>query len=302
MLQVIFSGLAVGAIYGLVAMGFAVAFYVTRVINFAQGQLLMAAVMVTAAASAAGWPTAVAAVAGLLVSTVGGVLVYLVAVRPVLAFDRFSFAWLVSTLGVAIVLSSGAAMIWGPTSRTFPTMLNGTGFRIGGAGVTAQELLAVAVAVAAVAAFEVVRRRTLFGKLGMAISQDPEMASAVGANTQVVAVVAFALAGLLAGLAGELVGPITFANPYLGDTYGIAGFVALMVGGVERPAGAMAGGFVLGLLDQVADRYIDSQASDWFPFLIVVAVLLVAPRGMFSTGAALRRLARRRPTVRGAVS
>jgi branched-chain amino acid transport system permease protein len=302
MLQVLFSGLAIGAIYGLVAMGFAVAFYVTKVINFAQGHLLMAAVMVTAALSAAGWPTVVAILAGLVTSCLGGVLVYEVAVRPVLAFDRFSFAWLVSTLGMAIVLSSGAAIIWGPTSRTFPTLLNGTNFHIGGAGVSAQELLAVAVALAAVAAFEAVRRRTWFGRVGMAISHDPEMASAVGADTRTYAAAAFALAGLLAGLGGVLIGPITFANPYLGDTYGIAGFVALMVGGVERPAAAMAGGFVLGLLDQLADRYINAQASDWFPFLIVVVVLLLAPRGMFSSGVGARvsGLLRRRATVEGA--
>jgi branched-chain amino acid transport system permease protein len=282
MLQVLFSGLAIGAIYGLVAMGFAIAFSVTRVINFAQGQLLMVAVMVTAAVAKAGLPTVLAAVAGLAASTAAGIAVYYIAVRPVLAFDRFSFAWLVSTLGVAIVLASGAAYIWGPTSRAFPTMLNGHTLRVGGAGVTLQEALAVVVALAAVVIFEVVRRRTLLGKLSQAIAEDPEMASAVGANTRTAATLAFGLAGLLAGIAGILIGPITFANPYLGDTYGIAGFVALMIGGIEKPSAAIAGGFVLGLLDQFANHVIDSQAADWFPFLIVVAVLLLAPEGMFS--------------------
>jgi len=293
MLQVLFSGLAIGAVYGLVAMGFAMAFYVTRVINFAQGQLLMASVMVTAAVSSAGAPAVLAAVAGIATATAGGVAVYFLAVRPVLAFDRFSFAWLVSTLGVAIVLATGAAIIWGPTSRAFPTMLNGHTLHIAGAGVTVQELLAVVVALAAVLCFEVVRRRTLLGKLAMAISADPEMASAVGANTRTAAAVAFGVAGLLAGVAGVLIGPITFANPYLGDTYGIAGFVALMIGGIEKPAAAMAGGFILGLLDQGANHFINSQASDWFPFLIVVAVLLLAPSGLFSSTEAIVNLRRR---------
>lgn len=296
MLQVLGSGLAIGAVYGLVAMGFAIAFSVTRVINFAQGQLLMAAVMVTAALSTAGLPSWVAVVGGLLTATVGGVLIYFLAVAPILASDRFSFAWLVSTLGVAIVLSTGAAIIWGPTSRAFPTLLNGVNVHIGSAGLTLQQVIAVVVALLAVAVFEVVRRRTLLGKLGVAISGDPEMARAVGANTRLAASVAFGAAGLLAGVAGVLIGPITFANPYLGDTYGIAGFVALMIGGIERPAAAMVGGFVLGLLDEGANHFIDSHASDWFPFVVVVAVLLLAPRGLFSSGDAVRRLFRGRTT------
>jgi branched-chain amino acid transport system permease protein len=283
-LQVILSGLSIGAVYGLVAMAFAVAFYVTRVINFATGQLLMAAVMVTAAVSSVGGPAVLAIAAGLATSTAGGVLIYFLAVRPVLAFDRFSFAWLVSTLGVAIILSTGAAIIWGPTSRAFPALLNGINVHIGSAGLTLQQVITVGVAVLAVAVFEVVRRRTLFGKLGIAIAGDPEMARAVGANTRLAAAVAFGSAGLLAGVAGVLVGPITFANPYLGDTYGIAGFVALMIGGIERPAAAVVGGFVLGLLDEGANHFIDSHASDWFPFVVVVVVLLLAPRGLFSSG------------------
>lgn len=294
MLQVLGSGLAIGAVYGLVAMGFAIAFSVTRVINFAQGQLLMAAVMVTAALSTAGLPSWVAVVGGLLTATVGGVLIYFLAVAPILASDRFSFAWLVSTLGVAIVLSTGAAIIWGPTSRAFPALLNGVNVHIGSAGLTVQQVLAIAVALLAVAVFEVVRRRTLLGKLGVAISDDPEMARAVGADTRLAAAVAFGAAGLLAGVAGVLIGPITFANPYLGDTYGIAGFVALMIGGIQRPAAALAGGFLLGLLDEGANHFIDSHASDWFPFVVVVAVLLLAPRGLFSSGAMLRGLFRGR--------
>jgi branched-chain amino acid transport system permease protein len=281
-MQILLSGLATGAIYGLVAMGFAVAFYVTRVINFAQGQLLMAAIMVTAALSRAGWPTAAAIAAGLIAAAVLGGLIYLLAVRPVLAFDRFSFAWLVSTLGVATILEAGAALIWGPTSRSFPVMLDNQPVRIAGATVSWQQLLTIGVALITLAAFEAYRRKTLFGKLGMAISADPEMAEAVGANTRTVSIAAFALAGLLAGIGGVLVGPITYANPYLGETYGINGFVALMIGGIERPAAALAGGLLLGVLSQLASTEINSQASDWFPFAIVVVVLLVTPRGLFA--------------------
>ncbi len=290
MLQVLLSGLSIGAVYGLVAMAFAVVFYVTRVINFATGQLLMIAIMLTAELSQTGVPDWVSIIVGLASATLAGVLIYFVAVRPVLRFDRFSFAWLVSTLGVAIVLQSAAAIIYGPTSQGFPKLLNRDNLLIGGASITLQELLAIIIAVVAVVGFEVFRRRTLFGKVGMAISSDPEMASAIGARVTTYAVGAFAIGGLLAGVAGILIGPITYANPYLGDTYGITGFVALMIGGIERPAAAMGGGLVLGVLSVGANTFIGSQASDWFPFVVVVVVLLVAPHGLFASGDAFKKL------------
>jgi branched-chain amino acid transport system permease protein len=299
MLQVLLSGLAIGAIYGLVGMGFAIAFYVTRVINFAEGQLLMVGVMIAAAVARAGVSPVVAVIAGIAAAGVMGILTYVVAVQPVLAFDRFSFAWLVSTLGVALILQNLAAIIWGPTSRSFPRLLTGTAVHIGSATLTLQEVVTIGVAVAIAVAFEVVRKRTLFGRLGMAVAYDPEMASALGANTAVMALVAFGAAGVLAGVAGILIGPITFSNPYLGDTYGIAGFVALMIGGTEKPVGAMVGGLILGVLEETAKRVINTQASDWFPFVVVVVILLVLPQGLFSAGAPVREFFRARRGATG---
>jgi branched-chain amino acid transport system permease protein len=298
-LQVLLSGLAIGAIYGLVGMGFAIGFYVTRVINFAEGQLLMVAVMVAAAIARAGVSPVIGIAGGIAAASLAGIVTYLVAIRPVLVFNRFSFAWLVSTLGVGLILENLAAIIWGSTSTSFPTLLNGTSVHIGNATLSLQELVTIGVAIAMATAFELIRKRTLLGKVGMAVALDPEMASAVGVNTTVVAVAAFALAGLFAGVAGVLIGPITYSNPYLGETYGIAGFVALMIGGTERPVAAMVGGLILGILGQAANTVINTQASDWFPFVVVVVILLLLPEGLFSIrGTALRGLLRgvRRPS------
>lgn len=302
MLQVVLTGLASGAIYGLVAMGFAIVFYVTRVINFAQGQLLMVAVMIAGALASGGVPPLLAILGGVLASGVFGVATYFVAVRPVLAVQRIGFAWLVSTLAVALLIQSFAALIWGPTSRPFPALLVNTTVDVGSAHISLQELLAIFVALLAIAVFEGVRRRTLLGKLGMAIAEDTEMAEAVGANTKLAAVVAFAIGGLLAGIAGVLIGPLTYANPYLGNTYGISGFVALMIGGAERPVGAMVGGLLLGILTEAANHYIDPQAADWVPFVIVAFVLLATPQGLWSLGDQLKRSkrVRRRVAVGGA--
>ncbi|HEX7405050.1 MAG TPA: branched-chain amino acid ABC transporter permease [Candidatus Nanopelagicaceae bacterium] len=294
MSQVLLSGLAIGSIYGLVAMAFAVVFYVTRVINFATGQLLMVSIMITAALSDAKWPIYLAILIGVGASVLFGIVIYFIAIRPVLRYDRFSFAWLVSSLGVAIVIQSGAAIIWGPTSKGFPRLLYGHSVNIGHASLTWQEILTIGIALFVLIGFEVFRKKTLFGKLSMAISYDPEMASVMGANVTRFAILAFGIGGLFAGVAGVLIGPITYANPYLGDTYGIAGFVALMIGGIEKPAAAMGGGLVLGILSIGANTYINSQASDWFPFLVVVIVLLLAPKGVFASGDLFKSFFKRR--------
>jgi len=288
--QVLLTGLASGAIYGIIALAYSSVYYVTRVINFATGQLLMSSIMVTAVLSMHGMSVWLAVIIGIATSTIGGVVVYYIAVRPVLRFSRFSFAWLVSTLGVGIILSSFAALFWGTGSLPFPILLNGHDVSvIAGAQLTWQQIITVFVAILLLVAFEMFRKRTLFGKLGMAISYDPEIASSIGANVTSYAILAFALGGLLVGIAGILVGPISFADAYMGDSYGIFGFVAVMIGGIDKPAGAMGGGFILGILQSFAVTYINSQASDWFPFIVVVVVLLIAPNGIFMSGPSIRK-------------
>ena len=293
MLQFLLSGLAIGAVYGLIAMALAITFYVTRTINFAQGQLMMITVMVTAEMAAAGAPVWLAMIVGLLCSCVVGVLSYLIAVRPILMVNRFSFGWLVSTLGFAVIVENAAAYFWGPTSRAFPQLLVGVRVPIGSAVLNGQQVLAIAVAVALTITFELVRRRTLFGKLGMAMAADPDMAEAIGGNTMAVAIVAFIASAVFAGIAGLLIGPSTFANPYLGDTFGTFGFIAMMIGGgTERPTAAMFGGLILGVSAEGANALINSQASDWFPFLVLVVILIFSPRGLFSSSSPLMRLRR----------
>jgi branched-chain amino acid transport system permease protein len=289
-LQFVLSGLAIGTIYGLIGMALAISYYVTRVINFAQGQLMMLAIMLAAAVFAAGYPAWVAVVFGVAASCVLGVVSYWIAVRPIGIVNRFSFGWLVSTLGFALVIENAVAYLLGPDSRPFPPLLNDESLRLGGAALTYQQILAIVVAILFAAIFEVVRKQTLFGKVGMATAVDPEMASAIGVDITVVAIVTFVIAGLFSGVAGVLIAPRTFANPYLGDTYG---FVAMMIGGgTERPIAAMVGGFLLGLLSEGANSLINSQASDWFPFLVLVIILIVAPRGLFSSSNPLFRLSR----------
>lgn len=265
MLQFVLSGVSIGAIYGLLGLALALSFYVTRVINFAQGQMLTIAIVVAASLSEAGYSPWIGVALGPIAACAIGVVSYFVAVRPILKADRFSFGWMVSTLGFGLALENAIAYVVGPRSRAFPPLLNDIGVHIGGALLTAQQILAIAVAAVIVVALEVVRRWKLFGKVGMAPASDPEMAECIGANTMMVAAATFAISGLIAGIAGVLIAPRTFANPYLGGTFNTFGFVAMMIGGAENPAFAMVGGLLLGVLSEGANTYINSQASGLRP-------------------------------------
>ena len=293
MFQVILTGLSNGAIYGIVAMAYALVYYVTRVINFANGQIMMACVMVTAVLTIHHVAIPLAIIIGIATSVALSLLVYFIGIRPVLRFSRFSFAWLVSTLGLGIIIESLAAVIWGVESLPFPTLLNSKDVVIFSARMPWQGVLSVGVGVVLIVTFELMRRKTLFGKMGTAISTDPEIAASVGGNVLGYTILVFALAGLLLGIAGVLAGPNSFADAYLGETFGISGFVALMIGGIESPTGAMVGGFILGILQSFAVTYINSQADNWFPFVMVVVGLLILPNGIFSSGGMIKDLYRR---------
>jgi len=279
--EILASGLTTGAIYGIVALGYAIGFSATRVINFAHGELLMVAVMVTSAVAASSAPVVVAIAAGLGAAVAVAAIQYLITIRPVTGNPAFGFAWLVTTLGAAIVIESIAGMIWGSQSHDFPSLLHGHNIHIGQVVVSWQQLLGLGVALALGVGLELVRRRSRVGSVMSAVAFDPEMATAVGVNRERAAFGAFLAAGLLAGVAGILVAPIAFANAYMGIGYGIKGFIAMMIGGLGSLTGAIAGGLVLGLAEAAAATWIGSGAVDWFPFAVLVAVLLVLPSGLF---------------------
>ncbi len=176
---------------------------------------MMVAIMIAAAITAAGYSPWLGVAAGLAFAPAWWRSCrYFIAVRPILAFDRFSFGWLVSTLGFAVVVENAAAYIWGPTSRAFPPILNGLSLhyrrrrpdRAATPGDRGRRSCSPS-------RLRVGAQHTLFGKLGMAIASDPEMASAIGANTAVVAIVAFAISGLFAGIAGRADRPEHLCQP-----------------------------------------------------------------------------------------
>jgi branched-chain amino acid transport system permease protein len=293
-METLISGLSDGAIYGLIAMGMSITFYVTRVINFAHGQLLMVAVMIIAEGSLAHWPLAASILLAFVAAAVIAILTYLIAIRPVIRRNRFNIIWVASTLGISIVLENGAAYFFGSDTVQFPVLLQNDTVKVGGLTISWQQILAFFLALAIGAAFELMRKNTTLGKIGMAVAFDPEMASAVGVNTNTMAVGAFALSGVLCAVAGVLLGPSSFANPYMGDTYAIYGFIAFIVSKTTYPLSALYAGIVLGVVAEEANALINANAGSWFPFVLVLLLLVARPSWILAEGQGARRPPRRR--------
>ncbi len=280
-LELVTAGISLGAVYALVAQGYNITFWAVRVVNFGHGSFLMIAVMVALAVVNAGFPLWAAILAGLAVSAAMGYVLELVAVRPLMR-ARMGMGWVVSTLGAGIVLQAIATDIWGTNTRAFPAIIfESTDYvRLLGVQLSAQLLLAFAAALLVMVLFEVGIRATLLGKAMRATAADPDCARTMGINIRRMISLAFVLSGLLAGLAGILIAPLTGIDPAFGLELMIKGFVAAVVGGLGSSGGAMVGGIFVGLLELLVGGYVSSAARNGVVFSILILVLAVRPQGL----------------------
>ncbi len=280
-LELVTAGISLGAVYALVAQGYNITFWAVRVVNFGHGSFLMIAVMVALAVDNAGFPLWAAILAGLAGSAAMGYVLELVAVRPLMR-ARMGMGWVVSTLGAGIVLQAIATDIWGTNTRAFPAIIfESTDYvRLLGVQLSAQLLLAFAAALLVMVLFEVGIRATLLGKAMRATAADPDCARTMGINIRRMISLAFVLSGLLAGLAGILIAPLTGIDPAFGLELMIKGFVAAVVGGLGSSGGAMVGGIFVGLLELLVGGYVSSAARNGVVFSILILVLAVRPQGL----------------------
>jgi branched-chain amino acid transport system permease protein len=281
LLQLVVSGLAVGSVYALVALGFALIFATVRVVNFAQGEFVMVGALAGYSAHVGlGLPLVVA------MGAAGGVTIGValaterLAVRP-LRGQAAGIAWVVSTLGVGLMLRSGAAAAWGKVPLPFPAPFGTGRVLVGGLAFVPQEAATLLLAVGAMLLLETLRRRTIVGKAMRAVAFNPDAARLVGINVTSASLLAFAASALLAALAGILIAPLSNASSEMGTLLGIKGFAAAAVGGLGTFQGALAGGLILGLVEVLAAGLLWPGFSDVAAFLLLILILLVRPWGLF---------------------
>jgi branched-chain amino acid transport system permease protein len=279
-IQLLVSGLATGAIYALVAVGFTLIWQTSQTINFAQGEFVMLpAFFILAAMKFLGLSFAPAVLVGTALSVVIlGILFKQIIVNPMLRHGVLPLV--ISTIALSLFLKESAKNFYSSQAQPFPALIDAKDVSLFGAVVSAQSLVVLAVAVTTVAALHLVLHHTRLGRSMQASAQNPVVARILGIPVERMILYTFLVNAVLVALASILISPIYLAKFTNGDTLGLAAFVAAIIGGFNQVRGAILGGFILGILDNLSAAYISAQYRGAFPLLLLITVILLRPQGL----------------------
>ena len=279
--QYLLSGVTIGAIYALVALGFSIIFNASHVINFAQGEFVMIGGMTTVSLTGTGLPVPAAMAAAVLVAALVGLALEKFAVEPARGAPVVTL--IIITIGASILLRGLATLVWDKKLHTIAPFSGSTPIEIAGAALLPQSLWVLGVTLAIVLALSWFFGRTLLGKAMLATSNQRVAAQLVGINVRRVLLISFGLSGALGAVAGILITPITLTAWDVGIMLGLKGFAAAVLGGLGSGPGAVLGGLVLGIAETLSAGYLSSAYKDVVAFIIILAVLFFRPTGFFGS-------------------
>ena len=278
-LQFAFSGLTVGAIYALIALGFTLIYNASDVINFAQGEFVMVSGMTAVFAAAAGIPLPLAALLAIVVTVLFGILLHRLAIEP--ARGASPVTLIIITIGASILMRGLAAVFFDKNFHSLPPLAGDTPLNLGGAAILPQSIIVLIGTGIIVTALWLFLNRTLMGKAMLATAANRLAARLVGIDTSAIIGISFVVSALIGAVGGLLATPITLTNYAIGTLLALKGFAAAMLGGMGSPIGAVAGGLLLGLLEAFGAGYLSSQYKDAIAFILILAVLFAMPQGLF---------------------
>jgi branched-chain amino acid transport system permease protein len=288
--QAVASGLVYGSIYALIAQGYYVTFSTTQTLNFAQGDFLMVGGMlaftVFGALLLSGAPLVVALLAALavipLVLALMGTIVERVAVRPLRR--AFSLGWILSTVGVAVVLRNTVEVVWGREPKPVPSVFGENAIRVDAGlfqfGVLPQEVFILIASLATMAVVLVFLKRSLLGKAMAAVALNASAAGLMGINVRAMVVLAYVISSILAGLAGVLVVPVLHAYSLMGVLPGLKAFAVAIIGGLGNPFGILLAGLLLGVIEFIVAIF-NASLRDAVTFFLLIVILAWRPLGLF---------------------
>ena len=277
--QFFLSGITVGAVYALVALGFTIIYNASDVVNFAQGEFVMLGGMITVFASAAGLPLPLAALIAIIATAGVGVALNKLAIEPARGAPVVSL--IIITIGASIFIRGAAQLVFDKQIHRFPAFSGDQPIAIGDATILPQSLWVIAGALAVFFCLWLFFTRTLIGRAVLATANNRVAAQLVGINTNYVMTLSFAMSAAIGALAGVLVTPITLTSYDVGLALALKGFAAAMLGGMGNPKGALVGGLLLGILEAMTAGYVSSQYKDAAAFVVILAVLFAMPQGLF---------------------
>jgi len=277
LLQVLISGISLGTIYGLIALGYQLTFVTSRTVNFGQGEALATGALIglTLVPFVGFW-----AMIPLVIGFGGlyGLIVERVAVRTSLKLK--SEGWILATIAVGIIAKNVAQNIWGREDLPFPSPLPTAPVQVGTAFIMPVEIMIIVAAFILVSAIEAFNRFIILGRAFAATADDRDAAGLMGIDTGKVISVSFALSCATAAYAGVLIAPITLTGAEMGLVLALKGFAAAVLGGLTSGLGAIVGGLIIGLAEAMTAFYISTGYKEVPGLLILLAALALKPEGM----------------------
>jgi len=272
------SGLALGSMYGLLALGFYVTYAVSSTVNFAQGSsMMLGAVFAYTLAVTFGWPFIPAALLALFLCALYGILVEAIAVRPFVR--RGSSAWLMATVALGIVADNAVLFTFGKEPRGFP-MLPGS-VPVAGINVSWLQMAIPVVGLALAAGLHVFSTKTRLGKAMLAVVQNPDAARLMGINVPRAIALAYAASTLFAGAAGIMIAPLFNVHSDMGTVFGLKAFAVAILGGITSAWGVMLAGLMFGLTEALITALLGSSYTQILSFALVIVALALMPNGLF---------------------
>ncbi|MFF1737096.1 branched-chain amino acid ABC transporter permease [Streptomyces sp. NPDC058247] len=277
-LLVLVSGLASGAVYGLMGLGLVIIYRATDVVNFALASLSTVGLYAALSLHDRGLPLLLAAVVAIVVTAAVGLATRETVIRPLAQGDLLSA--LVMTMGLSLIAESVISTIWDDQPRLFPSLVEGS-VAIGGSAIPTQSLLAIAVAAVAMGLVAYLFGRTTIGSAMRAVAESADTAQILGLGSQRIARIAWALGLGLAALAAFLYAPRAGLMPTVLSAPLFRAFAGIFLGGLTSMYGAVIGGLTVGVLDNLAASYVSAGYRDTFVFSFTILVLLIRPQGLF---------------------
>ncbi|MBR3967141.1 MAG: branched-chain amino acid ABC transporter permease [Clostridia bacterium] len=278
--QTLISGLNLGSIYALIALGYTMVYGIAKMLNFAHGDVIMiGAYSVIVTVSSLGLPPVIAILIGIAFCALLGVSIEFLAYKPLRKAS--SLAVLITAIGVSYFLQNIAQLIFGTQQLAFPKIINLDAIKIGSVQIDGITLVTLCVTAVIMVLLTLFINFTKIGKAMRAVSEDKEAAELMGISTNRTISVTFAIGSALAMIASLFYGATyTYIKPTTGSMPGIKAFTAAVFGGIGSIPGAMLGGIMLGIIEQYSKAYISTTMSDAIVFGVLILVLLVKPTGL----------------------
>jgi branched-chain amino acid transport system permease protein len=282
--SILVSGLGLGSMYGLVALGFHVTYAVSGTVNFAQGSVVtLGAVLAYALGVTLGWPMPAAIILALIGCALFGLVVERALVRPFVA--RGSDAWLLATVAGGIVLDNTVLFTFGKEPRSLPSPLATKPVEILGTGIYPLQLVIPVVGIALAFAIRSVFRKTDLGRVLLAVAQNADAARLMGIDVRRTVACAYALSAVLAGIAGLLIAPLFSVSAELGTLFGIKAFAVAILGGIGSATGVILAGLLYGLVEAGVTATLGSTYTQLVVFSVIILALTLRPDGLLGRAA-----------------